>query len=64
MYSCFNAFAKKDNFDYKVSYYDYEEKEEEKEMIDEYIKPIIINESSLLFTNLSILVFCMFILIN
>ena len=64
MYSCFNAFAKKDNFDYKVSYYDYEEKEEEKEMIDEYIKPIKINESSLLFTNLSILVFCMFILIN
>ena len=64
IYSCFNVYAKKDNFDYKVSYYDYEEKEEEKEMIDEYIKSITINESSLLFTNLSLLAkwnYCFFI---
>ena len=63
IYSCFNKLAKKDNYEYRISYNDYEEKNIE-ENIDEYIKPITINESSIIITNLSILVFRLFILIN
>ena len=63
IYSCFNKLATKDNYGYKISYSDYEDENIE-ENIDEYIKPITVNESSIIIANLSILMFCLFILIN
>ena len=63
IYSCFNKLAKKENYEYRISYNEYEEKNIE-ENIDEYIKPITVNESSIIITNLSVLVFWLFILIN
>ena len=59
--------AKKENYEYKISYNDYEEQNIEEnidEYIDDYIKPITVNESSIIITNLSVLVFWFFILIN